>query len=193
MLLLHQKKIFWLSLFQSIGITKPRSQMTGITLIWTQFWYREMQTCTHGHNTPSTLLGWALSTPCQYILTLHNSEHDMLHTESSSKQKVSTKKESKLFMKQSNLRETSQGQHKHGNSFQLCEWPKRLWSKINLCHGQRGARNLNQQQPGLTEKEIHIAALTCEIKFPSVQKQSRVRNGEPAPAKAQPWEASHWS
>lgn len=86
MLLLHQKKIFWLSLFQSIGITKPRSQMTGITLGLTQFWCRQMQTCIHGHYTPlhfaSDDLGWALSTPCQYILTLHHSEHDILHTES---------------------------------------------------------------------------------------------------------------
>lgn len=74
-----KRKLFWLGLFQSIGITKPRSQMTGITLRLTHFCLSQMQTHTHGHNTPLNFagdgLGWALSSTWQCTLTLHHSEH----------------------------------------------------------------------------------------------------------------------
>lgn len=85
MLLLHQKKTSRLSLFQRVGITKPRSQMTGITLRLTRFWCKQMWTRTHGPSTPLHFagddLGWALSTLCQCIPTLRHSEQDRLHAE----------------------------------------------------------------------------------------------------------------
>lgn len=57
MLLLHQKKIFWLRLFQSIDITEAWSQMTGIAVSLTLFLFSANK-CTYAHRgiTPPILL-----------------------------------------------------------------------------------------------------------------------------------------